>query len=258
LKSAAIADALQSLGAYSRLPSRIETMHPELAAAAKYDKFGAAERLNAIRTVLDKRELGKMIDIGGNAGYFSISLVDCGLSSGSTVYDKNVDALAAGRLMAEALNLGDRIQFVERGVDLEFVRNLPLTDTVICLNVLHHAGAHFDVESVRAGGWESYAREWLSELAKKTGTLILGLGFKNAKPRHWNIPASNRAGRFYDLAQEAGWTVIYDANVHDLEQNDVWGAKGLRTCATSQSSSPPDDQSEPSLKSKYHLYILQK
>jgi hypothetical protein len=258
LKAAAIASALQSLGAYSRLPSRIEEMHPELASAAKEDRFGAAERLAAIRTVLEKHDLGRMIDIGGNAGYFSISLVDCGLSSGSTIYDKNIDALAAGRMMAEALNLDDKIMFIERGVDLEFIRNLPLTDTVICLNVLHHAGAHFDVENVRANGWESYAREWLAELAAKAKLLILGLGFKNAKPRHWDIPAGDRAKRFYDLSQEAGWTVVYDANVHDLEQNDVWQAKGLRTGSASQPSPPTADKAEPSLKSKYHLYILQK
>jgi hypothetical protein len=241
-------------------------MYPGIVPAIREDRFGTEERLAAIQEVLNGRELGHIIDLGGNAGYFSLSLIDSGMASGSTVYDHSADALAVGRLVAKELGLQDKIAFKPHEISLEFVRALEPSDTVICLNVIHHAGSHFDVEAVTQAGWEDYARQWLQELRTKTRLAILGVGFKKKKPRHWEIAAGERTRRFYDLASETGWHVAYDANIEDLHSLGTQKADGLRTRGSvgSGSAEAPGEaveganQPEPeSLKSKYHLYILQ-
>jgi hypothetical protein len=262
--TARIAKALESLGAYSRIPDRLQKMYPDLVPAAKEDKFGATDRLAAIEETLKNRNLGTMIDLGGNAGYFSLSLVDSGMASGSTVYDSNPEAIAAGRLMAKELGLDDKVAFVARSVDLDFVRALGSADTIVCLNLLHHAGALFDMDSVIKSGWEAYAREWLVQLRTKTELAILGLGFKSAKPPHWKIAPDERAKRFGDLARATGWHIGYDANIEDLRSIGIQAANGLRTRNTeaplgySGLTSDKKELKAPSLLSKYHLYILQR
>ena len=142
-----LADSFASLNAYARLPRRLEERYPEI--ALKDDKFRVVDRLRAIEEVLAGRPLGRMADLGGNVGYFSLSLLDDGMASSSTVYDLNSDALATARAMADALGLQDQIAFAEQKLGLAFLRDMAAVDTILCLNLIHHAGLEFDVEEVR-------------------------------------------------------------------------------------------------------------
>ena len=157
----ALRDEIQRLTLYTRLPSRLEEMYPDIAALQKQDKTGVLDRLEAIRFTLGNRDLGSVIDLGGNSGYFCLSLIDAGMISKATVYDMAGDALAAGRLMAQEMGIGDRITFVKQRIDFDFLRSLPCVDSIFCLYLLHHAGTLFDTERVRRDGWERYAEDWL-------------------------------------------------------------------------------------------------
>jgi hypothetical protein len=252
---------LEGLSAYSYLPARLQ----RLQSIAQEDVFGLTDKLTAIRHVLESTTLGNMVDLGGNSGYFSLSLVDVGIAARSTVYDLNDRALLAGRAMAEALAIDDKVEFIKQKVDLSFLRSMPFTDTVVCLNLLHHAGTTFDLEEVARAGWEDYMGRWLEELRSKCRLAIIGLGFKNQKPRHWKVLPWQRPRRVFDLATRNGWSVLYDANVEDIHSLGVARSNGLQTrrrlhrswvrhlatgCRTSTEAAAKEKRR------KYHLYIL--
>jgi hypothetical protein len=250
---------LEGLGAYSYLPARLQAYGP-----SREDVFGVTDRLAAIRHVLESKALGRMVDLGGNSGYFSLSLVDLGIAAESAVYDSNDRALLAGRAMAEALGIDDKVKFITQKVDLSFLRSMPSTDTVVCLNLLHHAGTTFDLEEVARAGWEDYMGRWLEGLRSKCRLAIVGLGFKSQKPRQWKVLPWQRARRVFDLATENGWSVLYDANVEDIRSLGVARSNGLQTkrnlyrswvrqLAMSRTSTEPATENK---RRKYHLYIL--
>ena len=220
---------LQHLNHHTRLPSRLEKMYPEISSLQNEDIKGSVDRLNAIDSVLGDRNLGEVIDLGGNSGYFCLSLIDRGMISRARVYDLSTKALAAGRAMAEHMGIGDKIEFFEQAIDLDFLRALPTVDTMLCLNLLHHAGQKFDVAKIERDGWGEYIKEWLSEMRRKCRTAIIGIGFKATKPRFWDAPHPLRPARFAELAQLAGWSILYDANVRDIQLLGVESANGRYT-----------------------------
>lgn len=258
-----IATMLPEKDSYLRLPSFLENKYPDVAALQKEDRFGVTDRLRAITEVLRKRNLGTIIDLGGHSGYFPISLFQAGMVNKATVYDFDHDIVMAGRMMVAELGISDRIEFVEKELDLSFLRRMPVVDTVICLNLIHHAGSTFDMDEVERDGWEAYALSWLAEMRSKCRLMIFGLGLKSKKPRHWDVPHAERAKCFAHLAERVGWSVLYDANVDDIHRFGVRGANGRRTkCRNDAQRHEFDESAGEQSKSaetrrKYHFYIFE-
>jgi len=222
---------IEALSAYTRFPDRLKDDLPELEGLEKPDVFGTEDRLLALRSVWPSTVAGrgKAIDLGGNSGYFSLSLVDEGLLSSATVFDNNADALKAGEQMASMMGLSDKVRFVRQDISLEWLRGLDPVDTVINLNLLHHAGALFDIDEVRRRGWGSYASDWLAETRRLgSGRGVFGIGFKGGKPPNWNVPTSVRPRAFLEMATSSGWNLVYDANVQDIADFGIERANGLR------------------------------
>jgi hypothetical protein len=202
---------------YTRMPDRLEKLYPELARLPEDDAFGLSERLSAVCTILGGRDLGTLIDLGGHSGFFAMSLIDVGMADAATVYDSNREALSAGRAAAEQMNIA-KVEFIERLIDLDFLKSMPAVDTVLCLNLLHHAGTLFDADIVLREGWEKYAQAWLGELRQKSRVLVLSLGFKRmTKPPHWDVERPYRPLAFARLAEKVGWSTVYEANVRDIQ-----------------------------------------
>jgi hypothetical protein len=221
------------LTGYTRLPRRLEQEYAHLASNQKYDKYGATDRLEAIQFVLGGSNFGATIDLGGNSGYFCLSLIDAGNISNATVYDLSEEALSAGRSMAELMRLSDKVSFVNKQISLDNVSTLPHVDTILCLNLLHHAGAEFDVERVQRDGWELYITTFLTVLHDKASSfLVVGTKFEVNRPRFWHTPQPERPRRFSQLAKKAGWKLLYDANVEDIYNLGVERANGLYTAGS--------------------------
>jgi hypothetical protein len=260
-----LAKELEKLGAYSCLPTRLQKTQPE-AYNQSQDAFGLTDRLAAIQEVLAARDLGQLVDLGGNSGYFSLSLVDSGMASRAAIYDVNIRALSAGVAMAQALGLDEKVEFVGQKVDLNFVGSMPPADTVLCLNLVHHAGTNYDVDEVACAGWECYTGRWLEEFRRKFHFAIISLGFKGQKPRHWDVHPSQRPRRFYEMAKRYGWSVLYDANVDDIRSLGVVRANGvhttlgsIRACWLRLGTLLSQTHKHPGAdkRRKYHLYILE-
>lgn len=257
-------EEMAALNAYAQLPDKLK-LHLGQNFDNKKDIFGVRDRLKAIKFVLQGRFLGKIADLGGHSGFFSLSLVDSGMASYSSVYDLNRQALAVGEKISIVLGLTERISFIEKAINLDFLLSMPSVDTVVCLNLIHHAGAIFDVDVVKSMGWEEYSKQCLSALRRKAGILIMGVGFKHGKPPYWDISAAERPARFFAIAEKAGWSIMYDANVLDIRKYGVSEANALRTkgmsskmrfeyflkflCFGSFNSSDKTG--------KYHLYVME-
>jgi len=66
--------------------------------------------------------------------------------------------------MARILNVSNRCVFFKKKIGLRNIHSLPQADLYIELNVLHHAGAIYDVEQAdNRGNWRQYAVERLDE-----------------------------------------------------------------------------------------------
>lgn len=256
-------DELRLLSEYSRLPYKLKRAEVQ----EKPDVFGAEDRLAAIKHVLHGEQLGVMADLGGNSGYFSLSLLDAGMATKATIYDLGRKELEIGRVMAQKLGVDEKIEFVEQAISLDFLRSMPSVDTMICLNLIHHSGSVFDLEAVQSQGWGHYASEWLEASRARADFLIFGVGFKGLdKPAHWGTPLEKRARELYQRAERAGWKVMYDANVEDIHRLGVAEANGLRTLkdtaarrlARRVKTLPVIRQivGSNSKRDKYHLYLM--
>jgi hypothetical protein len=256
-----------TLKGYTRAPARLRAGQPSLAQAP--DIFGADDRLRAIQAHFEGRpRFETAVDLGGHSGFFSLSLADLGMVGRSTVYDLNADALAAGRSMASDMGLSERVTYVQQAVSLPFLQALGRCDLVICLNLLHHAGARFDEDDVRRRGWDAYLAECLAIFRAKAAAALIGFGFKTSRPLYWDVEKPNRPQRVFDVAVGAGWRVAYDANVDDIHSRGVRDANGLRTSrrkAKTRARIVTDKVvsklrgrgNDPSKRHNYHLYILE-
>lgn len=262
-------EELSRLAGYSRLPPRLERAFPEAATLQTCDKYGAAAQLDAITSVLGGSRLDTVIGLGHNAGYFCLSLLDAGVTDRATVYDADPGTLSAGRIMALHMDLGDRIEFIERAAGLNFLRALPSVDMIVCLNLLHHAGIAFDQAAAGRDGWESYANAWLSEMRRKCMIAVVGIEFEEKKPENWDAPHPYRPARFAQCVERAGWSLLYDANVRDIEKLGIDRANGRYTKGGAQLRPLPRNQdfikravarlgrTSGDRRENYHLYILE-
>lgn len=246
--------------------------------ANERDKYGNVPRLRAIQTAWSGRRLGKITDLGGHAGFFSLTLVGDGLAEESTIYDVSEDALIKGRQFAKEMRLSERARFVQQSVDIEFLKQMQPTETIICLNLLHHAGDKFDSDLVSKQGWARYALDWLATMRSKARQAAFGVGFENTKPKYWDTPVATRPAALASIIRSAGWSITYDANVGDLETLGFQVANGRFTTGGAQLIAEPSRSLSDRIrkkvarltglnvrpvpinfekKSRYHLYILE-
>lgn len=190
------------------------------------DKYASNMRLEAILSILKGNELGHIIDLGGNSGFFCLSIVDAGLAKSGDVYDFSSTAITAGREMAQAMELHGNVCHHEKYVDLQFLKSLKPVDTIICLNLLHHAGTAFDKDAVQSIGWGAYAGEWLAAMRNRARIGIFGVGFEPRKPANWDVPHPDRPATLAHIAESAGWSICYDASVEDLCTLGIEAANG--------------------------------
>ena len=231
---------IRKLRAYARLPDSLERAYPELAANQPKDIGRTRNRLSTIKAVLGGRRFGRVADLGGHSGYFCLSLIEAGIIDSAVVYDSSSDAILAGRLMAKEMGVSRRIEFVEHAIDMSFLKTLPHFDAIFCLNLLHHAGISFDVEPVRRCGWGRYAENWLSEIRRKSECAVISLGFQAGRPVNWGAPKAYRPAEFMRLVERAGWSVMYDANVWDVDRFGIKSAEGRFTRGATRHRPRPD------------------
>ncbi|SDM01887.1 class I SAM-dependent methyltransferase [Halarsenatibacter silvermanii] len=198
---------------YLQLPERLAR---RLDLENKSDYKGVKARCSFIKSYFEDCDFRDIVNIGGNCGHFSLSLLDEDLAEEAKIYDIKEDMLAMGRKIAAAMELSERAEFEQKMIDLDKLDSLPDADVLICQNVIHHAGDYFDEELVKEMGWGAYIRKFLERLRPKYGAAVLAVGFKWNKPKYWDVEKSRRRAFFRGTLKRSGWNIVSDANVFNL------------------------------------------
>lgn len=155
---------------YQILPSCLESIlsYEELDIKSRWEK----ERLKYILNHL-KFENKRILDIGGNTGFFSFEAITAGASH-VDYYEGNESHAKFVKVAAEAVGMEKKITvFPEYYLFQEDKRKYDIT---LCLNVLHHLGADFEAERSMEMA-KKRILECIKGLSLVTDYLVLQLGF---------------------------------------------------------------------------------
>jgi len=176
----------------------------------------------------------KVIDVGGNTGYFSFSSLDSGAKH-ITYIEGNKNHSDFVSSAAEALNYKEKISIVSNYVNLEDDTIIDSSDVFFLLNVLHHIGDDYGNISDKNIAL-NHITNVLQKLSSKTTTLIFQLGFnwkgnpklpffengtkleminfiKKVSDQHWNI---KHIGIAESIEQEPVYKELNDTNIQRI------------------------------------------
>lgn len=175
---------------------------------------------------------GRVAEIGSNLGYFCLRLAhdfNC-MTKG---YEPIANYSRASSAIADLCELSDYCQFRADPVNIADIAKLEKVDLLIELNVLHHAGAVFDIDAVAArGGWRPYAVERLALLRMQTEVLFFQTG--NTANGQALFPTEDAALYVADMLREAGWNILSVGAITDLAKfhYQSWSSQQLASVQT--------------------------
>jgi len=115
-------------------------------------------------------------DVGANTGYFALKLARAHSECHVRAYEPNPNHRAFIREIAEAFALGN-LSVNSEVWSAGNLETLQPSNTVLLLNILHHAGFDFDLElSDSNSAFEAYASAYLRRLAKSSRALCFQIG----------------------------------------------------------------------------------
>lgn len=207
---------LQTTG-YTRFPKRIRLKIPDITKYEIEDRYGIEARLEAIKKYFPKKNIGTIQDLGGNSGFFAQSLIDEKYATKAVIYDseflKNI--FKTGKWMAKILNIEKKIHFTKKKITFHFIKNMPASETIICMNLLHHAGNLFDKSLVKRIGFNNYLQKAIQSFRKKANKLILSLACD------FNLSKKDRQQeqkKINLMLIQNGWKVLCSTNVYSLDK----------------------------------------
>ncbi len=143
----------------------------------------------------------KILDIGGNTGYFTFELLNHGASKASYYEGNKAHALFVNEA-AKTLNIQDKIDIYDEYFlfDGTHVENY---DVIFLLNVLHHVGDDYGDDELSKEKALETIRQSLQSLASKTNILVFQLGFNWKGDRDLPLFENGTKKEMIDFIEEA-------------------------------------------------------
>ncbi len=158
-----------------------------------------------------KHQVRKILDVGANTGFFSLSLA-------ADIEDAAITACELNKTHAEIIQLFTElggyanISVTDRPADLKNVDSFGLFDLALHLNILHHAGHDFDREHVPdRDAFMAYAVDYLTRFGTTTRRMVFQMGYNWGGDK--TVPLVGRddqAGKIkftVELLQRSGWDI---------------------------------------------------
>lgn len=197
-----------------------------------------AERFDWITSKMDPKGL-RFLDVGGNTGYFSFELVDCGALSvdyyeGNVAHCEFVDEASRGLMVEDRLKThGEYFGFDANGLSGAF-------DCVLLLNVVHHFGDDFGGRTTSFEKAKEKMMECVRVMASSTRWMVFQMGFNWKGDRSLPLFESGTKSEMVDfvrrglgdawdiasigVAEQRGDRIVYaDPSVANMERNDSMG-----------------------------------
>ncbi|WP_018617297.1 class I SAM-dependent methyltransferase [Segetibacter koreensis] len=133
------------------------------------------ERLNYILSLVHP-EGKKILDVGGNTGFFSFEMINKGASS-VVFYEGNKEHAEFVKEASSLLKYDDKITVFDRYLSFESELENEWFDIILLLNVLHHVGDDYGDKSLSIDKAKEEILNTLNYLASKTKYLFFQLGF---------------------------------------------------------------------------------
>lgn len=116
------------------------------------------------------------LDFGANTGFFTLSLGHQFPRASFIAVEANPNHARFITRVAQYFGMTN-IEVVQRAVALANLHELPCSDCLLHLNVLHHAGHDFDADLVSdKSRFADYAQRYLGLLRKRTGYMFFQMG----------------------------------------------------------------------------------
>jgi hypothetical protein len=116
------------------------------------------------------------LDFGANTGFFTLSLARQFPQTRFVAVEANPNHARFIARVAQYFGMSN-VEVIERAVALADLRELPHSDCLLHLNVLHHAGHDFDADLVpERSGFPDYARRYLGLLRGRASAMFFQMG----------------------------------------------------------------------------------
>lgn len=186
---------------------------------------GDRVRLEYILSRLGGSDLRRWADFGANTGFFSLSLAHGSAAREVLAIEANPRHAAFLAAVAETFELAN-FRVIDRPLGIDDLESVPEQDVLLHLNVLHHAGADFDLGEVTGpDDFFAYAERYLSRLRPRTRLLVFQLGSNlwgdKSRPLVDPRDDAGRLRRFSSLLAAAGWSIRETALAARTPENTV-------------------------------------
>ena len=205
-------------GNYQTLPPALLNLDSSLDKySPKIEKLDI-QRYKWITSKIDFKEK-KVLDIGGNIGYFSLRLAT-EKDARVTIYEpfeKHSRLIDIGKKL---LNLSDqKLINIKKGIGLEDIKKLDRQDIVLLLNVVQHAGEDFDKLLVKEiSEWKEYAVKYLLEIRNISNYLVFQNGYTWLGDNGELCQESEILDFTIQLLKESGWEIKYCGIIKNINK----------------------------------------
>ena len=153
----------------------------------------------------------RVLDVGANTGFFSLSIAHDRPKARVTACELNTTHARIIGLLAEVGGYGN-VKVIDTPANLDNLPRFEQQDCILHLNILHHAGHDFDREHIpNQSAYKKYAIEYLRRLGAIGRQLIFQMGYNHGGNKATPlVPRDDQAGKVeftLDLFQQSGWTV---------------------------------------------------
>ncbi|MBM7704474.1 methyltransferase domain-containing protein [Metabacillus iocasae] len=203
---------------YQILSKRLSEIinHNEIKVKTRYEK----ERLKYITENLDIHNK-KILDIGGNTGYFTFEMIDQGVEK-VHFYEGNKTHSEFVRLSSKVLGVEKKIEITNEYYRFDDECRKKKYDIILLLNVLHHIGDDYGDKKLSIEKAKGIIVEQLNTLADTTEIMVFQLGFNwkgNSELGLFENGTKEELIRFIKDGTEKKWGIIEIGVAEQIEDS---------------------------------------
>lgn len=166
----------------------------------------------------------KIVDIGGNTGYFSFRSIEAGAESVCLIEGNEAHAEFV-RQAAKSLGISERLAVLNQYLDLANSKLNFHVDYIFLLNVLHHAGDDYDKESNTPRKALEKIKKSLENLSGHSDQLIFQIGFNWKGDRNRPLFPDGTKAEMIEFVKEClgqKWTIKSIGIAQKKDSNEIF------------------------------------
>ena len=165
----------------------------------------------------------RVVDVGANTGFFTLSLAHEFKDSTFIAMEGNRNHVVFIQSIVDTFGMTN-VAVQHSYVCQDNLRQIPECDTVLLLNVLHHAGVDFDPEHVaEPADVADYTRQYLVGLSARAKRVVFQMGYNwGGNKKRPIVPLADDVEKVIytsRLLAHAGWIIKRIAIAHKIDEH---------------------------------------